>query len=76
MTNQPHTLSVEPTARHTDVLWEITDVAKYLRCTTRTVKRRMKYEGLPFKRVGPRAVRFRQAEIDQWIEAQQQDEAA
>lgn len=68
MTVESSTVSSEPPGRHTEGLWAVSDVAAYLKCTTRQVWRYKKHHGLPFKRVG-RRVLFRPAEVDAWVDS-------
>lgn len=47
-------------------LWDIGDVAKYLRLSERTVMRRIEDSGLPYIRIGG-TLRFRREDIDSWL---------
>lgn len=49
-------------------LWEIGDVAEYLRISERSVRRRMK-EGLPHRFIGGK-VRFIPSEVGGWVDDQ------
>lgn len=69
MTPEPMTVSDQtPVRQHDDGLWEIGEVAKYLKVKKRTIWRYIK-NGLPNKKVG-RKVLFRRSEIDAWVDAQ------
>jgi excisionase family DNA binding protein len=58
-----------PTPVVQDGLWEIADVAEYLKVSIDTVRNDMKLRNLPVKRIGGRLY-FRRAEIDAWVDSQ------
>ncbi len=60
-------LEVRP-AKHHPVLLSITDAAIHLGVTERYVRRLVYERRVPFYKVG-RLVRFRETELDQWLEA-------
>ena len=49
----------------------IKQVAQRLHCSTRTLQRRMKYDGFPFVRVGKRAYLFNWSKVSSWLEARE-----
>ena len=55
-----------PDVRHIDGLWEVEEAAAYLRCSVRTLWRRVNEQGLPSIRIGRKRL-FRRSEIDAWI---------
>lgn len=58
-----------------DALWRIGDVARYLRLSRNTVRRRMRDSDLPFRRIGG-VIRFLPAEVEAWAASQQDQEVA
>ena len=52
----------------TEALWDVADVARYLKVSESTIRAYIAKHEIPFFRVGP-LIRFRRAEIDLWIEA-------
>ena len=57
-----------------DSLWGIDDVADFLRISDRSVRRRMKEDGLPHRWIGGK-LRFIPDEVSEWV-AQQPGAAA
>jgi excisionase family DNA binding protein len=57
-----------PVVQQDQGLWEIADVAEYLKVSVDTVRNDIKLRNLPCKRVGGRLY-FRRAEIDAWVDA-------
>lgn len=55
-------------------LWTIGDVAKYLRVSERTVRRRLEEDGLPHRWIGGK-LRFLPEEVEVWV-GRQPGEAA
>ncbi|MTA14197.1 MAG: excisionase family DNA-binding protein [Actinobacteria bacterium] len=60
-------LGVRP-VKHHPVLLSISDAAVHLGVTERYIRRLVYERRVPFYKVG-RLVRFREAELDQWLEA-------
>lgn len=52
-----------------ETLWDVDDLARYLKLKSSTVYKKKCKEKLPFVKVGG-ALRFRKTEIDQYLEAQ------
>lgn len=57
-----------------EALWDVADVARYLKCSVGAVRHRVLHRTIPFQKVG-RFVRFRRSAIDAWI-AEQNNGAA
>ena len=55
-----------------EALWEVEDVAGYLKVSERTVQRKVSDKAIPFVRIG-RFVRFRPEAIREWAAAQEID---
>jgi excisionase family DNA binding protein len=55
------------------VYWKVEDVAKYLRYSQSTVRKLVQKKEIPFLKIR-NAVRFRKADIDEWIASMQRIE--
>lgn len=51
-----------------DSLWDVPDVAQYLKVSESTIRAYILKRAIPFIRLGS-LIRFRRAEIDAWIDA-------
>ncbi|HSH44854.1 MAG TPA: helix-turn-helix domain-containing protein [Longimicrobiales bacterium] len=51
---------------HNERLWDIEDVARFLRVSDRTVRRRMEEDGLPHRWIGGK-LRFIASEVRAWV---------
>lgn len=66
LTDEQGTMHMPETERNAG-LWEIADVAEYLRVSERTVRRRIKEDGLPHRVIGGK-LRFIPDEVGEWVD--------
>lgn len=60
----------EGTRQKIDELWDVGDVARYLKVSGSTVRERVRAGSIPSKRVG-RFIRFIPDDVRQWVESQE-----
>ena len=58
------------TRQNGDSLWDVADVAKYLKVSKSTIRAYILRREIPFLRVGS-LIRFRRDEVDAWVDAGQ-----
>ena len=49
--------------------WTIDEAAGYLNMSVAFLRKRVRQRSIPFRRVGSKALRFRQQDLDAWLEA-------
>lgn len=69
--DQPAAVAAEDQWPDRTPLMKVPDAARYLNMSPRQLYRLMAERRIPFVRAGGRAVRFRPAELDAWLDAQQ-----
>lgn len=57
-----------------DKYMTVEEVAQYLSFEKQTIYNKIHNKQIPFHKIGPKAVRFKKAEIDDWIEKQRKEE--
>jgi excisionase family DNA binding protein len=62
------------TRQSDETMWDVDDVARYLKIKEATVRAYVLNDSIPFHKVG-RLVRFRRSEIDVWVEQQRGGDA-
>ena len=48
--------------------WKIQEAAYYLAVSVAFLRKKVRQRGIPFRRVGSKALRFRQQDLDAWLE--------
>ena len=49
--------------------WTIDEAAGYLNMSVAFLRKRVRQRAVPFRRVGSKALRFRQQDLDAWLDA-------